>query len=271
MLKKIIYVVGSPRSGSSLIYNAVCSQNIFNPAIPENHLITNLTKNFFSQIKRNSEIEEDYFFESLNDTKKYFKNCLNIFFNKIAKKYSTKILVLKSITITSNINVLNLFYPEIFYIMTIRDPRDTVASMINVGIKQEKLKMKNQFPRKIEYLCNKINGSYRLLFDKKQKNFLKENVQIIKYEDFIENSYTSLSKIINKFSINIQYSKNSNIWGRSSNVYNKNQSTDNPYKSDLWNKPINSSRIGIYKDLLKKSEIDEISFLCKDIISIFNY
>ena len=44
MLENIIYVVGSPRSGSSLIYNALCSHEKFNPAIPENHLVTNLTK-----------------------------------------------------------------------------------------------------------------------------------------------------------------------------------------------------------------------------------
>ena len=83
MLKNIIYVVGSPRSGSSLIYNALCSHEKFNPAIPENHLVTNLTKDFFNQNQRNNNIEENYYFDSINDTKSYFKNYLEIFFEKI--------------------------------------------------------------------------------------------------------------------------------------------------------------------------------------------
>ena len=159
MLNKIFFVVGSPRSGSSLIYNAFCSKKIFNPAIPESHLVTNLTKLFYKQINRNNSFEKQYFFENIEDTKSYFKNCINIFFKKIAKKYKSEFLILKSITITENINVLYELYPEISYIMTIRDPRDIIVSMINVGKKQEEINALNQFPRNIELLCNKINSS----------------------------------------------------------------------------------------------------------------
>ena len=60
MPEKIIYVVGSPRSGSSLIYNALCSHKKLNQAVPENHLVTNLAKNFFNQCQRNNNIEENY-------------------------------------------------------------------------------------------------------------------------------------------------------------------------------------------------------------------
>ena len=43
------------------------------------------------------------------------------------------------------------------------------------------------------------------------------------------------------------------------------------YRSSLWNKPIESSRIGIYKELLSDSEINDINFYSKDIIKYFNY
>ena len=32
-----------------------------------------------------------------------------------------------------------MIYPDICYVMTVRDPRDTIVSMINVGEKQEEL------------------------------------------------------------------------------------------------------------------------------------
>ena len=95
MLEKIIYIVGSPRSVSSLIYNAICSNNIFNPGIPENHIAANFTKYCFQQIYRNNEIEKKYIFNSENDTKDFFKSCLAILFKKISNKYNVNHLVLK--------------------------------------------------------------------------------------------------------------------------------------------------------------------------------
>ena len=44
MLDKIIYVVGSPRSGSIVIYNSICSHSFFNPGIPENHLVPKMVE-----------------------------------------------------------------------------------------------------------------------------------------------------------------------------------------------------------------------------------
>ena len=272
MLEKIIYVVGPPRSGSSLIYNALCSHEKFNPAIPENHLVTNLTKDFFNQNQRNNNIEENYYFDSINDTKSYFKNCLEIFFEKISKKYQVNNLILKSITLTKNINLLNYIYPEINYIMTIRDPRDIIVSMIKVGKNQEKLNMKNQFQRNIELLCKKINNFYWLYLEKNQTKFLNEKIYLIKYEDFIIKPSKMLNQIKQKFSLDIVYNNNLNIWSRSSNIYKENSKIiDNPYKSNLWNKPLNKSRIGIYKAKLNNNEINQINSFCKDIIEIFNY
>ena len=275
MLEKIIYLVGSPRSGSSLIYNAICSHNIFNPSIPENHISANFTKYCFQQIQRNYDIEKKNIFNSENDTKDFFKSCLEIFFNKISNKYNIKHLVLKSIILTSDIYFLHLIYPQIFYVMTVREPRDIVTSMINLGTQQEKLGEKNKYPRNIKMLCQRINHLYRLVLEKELDNFFKKSVCLVKYEDFVINPSTTLNKIVKKFSININYNKNLNVWKRSSDLYQENIDNKNisyqSYKSSLWNKPIESSRIGIYKELLSDSEINDINFYSKDIIKYFNY
>ena len=156
--------------------------------------------------------------------------------------------------------------------MTIRDPRDIIVSMIKVGKNQEKLNMQNQFPRNIELLCKKINNFYWLYLEKNQKKFLNEKIYLIKYEDFIIKPFEILNQIKQKFSLDIVYNNNLNIWSRSSNIYKENSKIiDNPYKSNLWNKPINKSRIGIYKEKLDNNEINQINSYCKDIIEMFNY
>ena len=68
------------------------------------------------------------------------------------------------------------------------------------------------------------------------------------------------------------YGNDFNIWKRSSNIYQGNEKgIVNPYRSNLWDKPLNNSRIGIYKELLETNEINEVNSCCKDIIGMFNY
>ena len=272
MLEKIIYVVGPPRSGSSLIYNALCSHEKFNPAIPENHITPKLVNSFFQQCYRNQTIESHSIFDSLEDTKSYFKNYLEIFFNKISSKYNVNNLILKSILLSPDIYILYELYPEISYVLIIRDPRDIIVSMLNISENQKKLNRKIHFPRDMKILCDKINNSYRLIKEKNLKEFFNKKVYTIKYEDFIDKPLFHLNKTSKKFSLDIVYNDNLKIWSRSSNIYKDNtQGIDNPYKSDLWNKPLNNSRIGIYKEKLNRNEVNQINKYCKDIIEIFNY
>lgn len=272
MLDKIIYVVGSRRSGSSVIYNAISSNSFFNPGIPENHLVPKLTEYCFHQIYRNKLIEKNYFFDSEKDIKKYFKDCIEKFFIKISKKYNVNNLILKSIAAAPNISFINMIYPGIHYVMTVRDPRDIVVSMINIGKKQENSKLVNQYPRNIKKLCDVINFSYRLFFDKNHKEFIDKNVLIIKYEDFVERPLFILNNFANKFSLDICYEKNSEFWKRSlSSDSNQIEDETLPYQSSLWNKPISKERINIYKNILTQTEINEINQYCKKVISYFNY
>ena len=79
-LKKIFYVIGSPRSGSVLIYNSLCSSKIFNPSLPENHLVPYLVELFIKQIERNQVKEKNLIFNSNNEIQIYFKECIQNFF-----------------------------------------------------------------------------------------------------------------------------------------------------------------------------------------------
>ena len=126
-IEKLIYLVGSPRSGSTLIYNSLCSSKLFNPSLPENHLVANLVKYFEQQIKRNKK-EKNLLFKSNQDTLDYFKKCINIYHDKISIEYKTSKLLLKSIIFSSYINSMSILFPNTKFIMTVRDPRDIITS-----------------------------------------------------------------------------------------------------------------------------------------------
>ena len=70
MLNKVFFIVGPPRSGSTLIYNSICSKEIFNIPLPETHLANGIVNNFYNQLARNGRSEKNFFFESFLKTKK---------------------------------------------------------------------------------------------------------------------------------------------------------------------------------------------------------
>ena len=60
------------------------------------------------------------------------------------------------------------------------------------------------------------------------------------------------------------------IWKRSSYIYHQ-TGLDEPFKSNLWSRPITKERIGVYKKTLSKDEINSVNKYCHAIINFFNY
>ena len=137
--------------------------------------------------------------------------------------------------------------------------------MLNISENQKKLNRKIHFPRDMKILCNQINHSYRLIKEERLKEFLYNKVYIVKYEDFVNKPLFYLNEISKKFSLNANYENHHNIWQKTS------KTVKTAYESDLWGKALNNSRVGVYKELLKKNEINEINLYCKEIINNFNY
>ena len=71
---RVFYLVGPPRSGSTLIYNALCSNNVFNPPLPETHLASWISKIFYDQKIRNENIEKKFFLKIMKIIKNILRN-----------------------------------------------------------------------------------------------------------------------------------------------------------------------------------------------------
>ncbi|HJO14259.1 MAG TPA: sulfotransferase, partial [Alphaproteobacteria bacterium] len=108
-----------------------------------------------------------------------------MFYDNLLKKYSVDNLIIKSMKLTPNMNVLYDFFPGGNYIMIVRDPRDIISSMLRVGKKQKDENIESHFPYNLSLLCNKINISYRLYLEPKFEDFVSKKIHTIKYEDFV--------------------------------------------------------------------------------------
>ena len=264
--KKLALICGAPRSGSTLLYNSICSSNIFNSGLTENHFIPNIINLLKKQLQRN-EKEDFMHFENHNSTVNFFTNIINDYLDKLYIRYEVNNLCLKSILFSTEVNLISKLLPSVYLIFIIRDPKDIISSMLNVSKKQIKLGLKPNYPRDMQSLCSFIKGHYNYILSTEKEN-INPNLILVKYEDLVLNTLEILNALIKKLNLEYVFKNDDNLWLKAPKF---SEPSTNPYHSNLWNKKPNSSKIGSYKDELTNKEIDFVNHTCSDLINKFDY
>ena len=189
---KIIYIVGPPKSGTTLLQRIISSSIKGNKfIIPECHSLTSTLKEFHEIITYN---DDHYINRQFGSKKKmilYFKNIINqkieqlIQINK--KNINKKIIVLKDPNISYYLNSLNLLVSKNSYLVLIlRNPLFVIDRYIK-GTKREY----NSY--NFLEIVKKI-----FLFYYEIENFMKlnKNYYLIRYEDLINKNFNKLDKFL---------------------------------------------------------------------------
>jgi len=265
-INKLVFICGAPRTGSSFLYNSICSSNLFNKALTENHFISNQISVLKKQIGRNKK-EQFMHFQDPNYTIGFFKKIIYQYLLNLSNKHKTNNLCLKSILFSLDSNIISSIFPYAYFIFIVRDPRDTISSMLDVSKKQIEMQLKPNYPRNMKILCEFINNHYDYILNTKTESSSK-NIIIIKYEDLSNKTINVLNDIMDKINLNYLYKNDDNLWSNSDNI---NQDPQNPYKSDLWLQKPSTERIGVYKTKLTPEEVELINGMCINLINKFNY
>lgn len=189
---KIIYIVGPPKSGTTLLQRIISSSIKGNKfIIPECHSLTSTLKEFHEIITYN----DNYYINGQFGSKKkmilYFKNIINqkvehlIQTNK--KNINKKIIVLKDPNISYYLKSLNLLVSKNSYLVLIlRNPLFVIDRYIK-GTKREY----NSY--NFLEIVKKI-----FLFYYEIENFMKlnKNYYLIRYEDLINKNFNKLGKFL---------------------------------------------------------------------------
>ena len=80
-----VFILGTPRSGGTLLYNILCNDLEINPPLPENHLINDIGNIYFN-ISERFEIEKNYFFDNKEDLRQFCRSWVISFLEKNTKK-----------------------------------------------------------------------------------------------------------------------------------------------------------------------------------------
>lgn len=236
-LDKMIFIVGLPRSGTTLLHQIIGAHsrvfgageltilsNFFNPLIKDDNFFNILSDNNFSQSKRYKEI-----------------------YNKISKKFkqfdNDKIIMDKLPTNFKWIGFIKIFFPNSKIIHCNRNLKDTALSIYNNMFEGEALPWSYEENNLIAF----INLYKDLLNFWRQKipNFIYD----CHYEELIDSPKDNIKKIL-EF-CDLKFEENCINFHQTNSVI-KTVSV-NQARSSIYNKSINqSSYFETYFDFLKK-------------------
>tara|TARA_B100000780_G_C21096997_1_gene442490 strand:- start:186 stop:1775 length:1590 start_codon:yes stop_codon:yes gene_type:complete len=182
--KQIIFIVGLPRSGTSLIEQIISSHSKIYGAGELSFLENLMRSNFL--------LNEKFKFPNLNDPKNLS------FFQEITKKYFELINYFKKeesiITDKAPLNFrwigfIKIFFPNAKVIHCVRQPKDNCLSLYKNIFDENQNWTYNQ-----DNLLNYYNNYRKLMsfWEKKLPNFIYE----CKYEDIINNPNNKISELI---------------------------------------------------------------------------
>jgi Tfp pilus assembly protein PilF len=224
--KNIIFILGMPRSGTTLVEQIISSHPAVYGAGELSFLSRVIYKNFFDNEKVNFIDNID----KLNDTE--LSQISSQYFNFIDNFTTDKIYITdKALFNFQWIGFIKILFPEAKIINCVRDPKDNCLSIY-----------KNLFENEGHWCYNKkeLVDCYKLYLD--LINFWKEKIPgvifDIKYEDLIASPEAKIKELISASGLN---------WDEKCLKYNENKNAIKTLSVNQARKKIYSSSVSLYE------------------------
>ncbi|WP_028873269.1 sulfotransferase family protein [Psychroserpens burtonensis] len=288
MNKKQFFILGNPRSGTSLL--RLMLNNHSNITVPpecgfllwlaqkyNSWNVININKididNFISDVQASKKFEtwnisNLSLFEviSRNQPKNYIElvQCVYLAYAKLDDK-EPQFLGDKNNYYINHLEDIITIIPDSYIIHLVRDGRDVANSYREINGISKAYKYKPTLPYSISEIANDWNKANLSIFDffHNYKNYI-----YIRYEDLVLNSEKTLNEILNKLGLTFETEMKEFYI---SNALRKIE----PEETIAWKlktlSPLDPSNIGIYKKKLSLTEIEEFNEIAKKSLKLFDY
>ena len=179
--RKVIFVFGLPRSGTTLVENIISSHDKVSGLGEINYLNKFFNLNFIKNDQLNIDFINDFL---LHDLQKYYFDFVKIFDDK------TEFITDKSLNIYWYLGFINIFFPNAKFIHCQRNPKDNCLSIFK-NLFEDGQGWKYNENELVEYY--KLYEKIMTFWNEK----LNQKILNIKYEDLVRDKNNNIRKIIN--------------------------------------------------------------------------
>ena len=264
---KPIFVGGAMRTGTSLLQNVLSSAAQANDMAVECQYLTEQLRLYVIWSQKNERAITD-FFKDQSEFREYTQNLVIDFLNRTHKnQHEPEYLVLKHPEITPFIPLLARSLPTAKFVVSVRDPRDVVASMLTVAEKQIKNGRTSnmvQAGRDVAKLTKLFLSFYNGL--NRMPREASPRLQYVKYEDVVLNTAALLPKLSQYTGLDLGGYDPKAKW-----KYTRPRSTNEVFDTKIRGNALSSSSIGNYKSQLSDGQIEAIEKTAHNFMKHFKY
>jgi len=276
--EKLIFIGGSMRSGTTILHKIMCTANEAHPYITESWFLVDQLRAYLWSLQRYDVRYRDYFGEQENFDR-FTRDIFERFFRQTRQHLSNpQALVLKNPEISGQFPLLGSWFENALFVINVRDPRDTIASIVKVGEQHKSNNTKSEqslMGRDMYALSNFFKRYYVEAFDRNSP--IRDRTLFVRYEDVMMNVEKQCERMGEFCGLSFSREKIITMGEEKAGSANMNPETrqKDPYSgafwSELYNKNLSSERIGRHKKVLTPDEIKQIEKYCADFNQIFKY
>ncbi|MEK9968674.1 MAG: sulfotransferase [Ferrovibrio sp.] len=247
------FVVGGPRTGTTILHALVCTDESVNDYIAECSYFTALIKPFLSGWTQFDVHTNAYFPGGRQEFATYHSQLLRSVLHDIWQQVGCpKKLALKDPLLSGHIGTLAQLVPETKYVLSIRDPRDVVASRITVMRKENaKAEIGDQ---DIARICQEFNNCYVALV--KSGELFRGRAILVPYEGLSRSG--DLTAVEAFMGIACHPDR---VWKSDHTDVNAAHGKS-AWHTEQYGKPLNPDSIGNYARQLTTQQIDLVNKMC---------
>lgn len=238
-LSDLVFVGGAPRTGTTVLHALICTSPSTNDYIAECSYLTNMLMPYFLGLE-GWHIHTKHFFDNPEALLSYHSKIISDVVDKIHGQLGRPArLTLKDPIMTRFFHHVAQMLPRSRFVIIYRDPRDAVLSRLNVTRRLQNGAEPSRTD--IESACYEYNLSYNGIIA--HPHILNHRMTVVDYNDILTDKWLST---LEEFGLHgIDPSK---IW--SSDKTQINEYRSDPWSTDLYGAPPNSSSIDRYKNNL---------------------
>lgn len=269
------FVGGSQRAGTTLLQSIICSDDTTNPLLQEAMYFRSIISTYQLGKTILTTKLKDYF-TNLEELRNFNATWAKAFLEHTLHRYAPiKHLVLKEPHLT-------MLFPEIYelvsdtkFLIIVRDPRDTIASMIEVGERLASQGYQDIFTtifttRDIKQLCNHYKSFYAPSIHYQIPDF-QNQLLYIKYELLVNNPESEIDRLKSFTGLTLNKFNQKATWQNSQIDFSATSPDYNPWYTELYGKAISATQVNRYHQILTETEISTIEQECADALQIFGY
>jgi hypothetical protein len=266
------FVGGAMRTGTTVLQAILCSSIETNPLIDEAQYLTRLAHLYRFGKETFDRYQGPYFADRAELRDFHARMMGNVLNRTLARFAPANHLVLKNPEMTPLFPDLAELAGNAKFIAAVRDPRDTVASILDVANRQTAQGQASNLTLMggdVGKIAAHVLSYYSPVLASSDREF-KQKVILVRYEDLVREPVAAADRLADFTGLPIRGFNPVGAW-RSAVDFTDGERTNEPFHATLRGKPLTTERIGRYKKTLSKTDIAAVEKITAGLMTTFRY